>query len=329
MKQMITKMMVVAMGTALWAGLAAAEPDSKAPTKEIVVEGGSVPTQRLKMEFNASKQGFDVDEPISFTVRTNNNAYLYLFNVTPSRVIQVFPNRYEKNNQVRANMRVEFPQKSKIKGDRPGIEKFVLIASAYPLNMTSREYGDRYFEIDKGEMEGLRKAIVLEGPAANVAQPAYDRDRTLRELDVIIGGGEPVADEGGFISDAATGETERPLVLVTTDKYRYHMQERVTFGYAADSDGYVKIYQVSPERKRTIVTEGRVEKGRVYHWNGRAGAPAGDYALVAVFRKARTSEDDASDDQFMKSFIAGPVQSKGLVPLDSPEIYSVHRFVID
>ena len=326
MKRTIAAMAMMLVGTTIFAGTVLAEPKSDAPAKAISVEGGNsaVSGKRLAVEIKTAKSAYGINEPISFVVQANKDAYLYLYSITPeNKVVQVFPNQHEANNQIRANQKVAFPKKSKILADRPGREKFVLIATAAKLTIPTREFGDEFFEIERGEMEGLRKNIVLEGPAGTTPAPSIDKDRTLKEIEVVIRG-----EDGGFIGDEASAASARPLVLVTTDKYRYRLNEKVTFGYAADTSGYLKVYQVSPERKRTLITERKIEPGKVYSWSGRAGAPAGKYALVAVFTKNQGDEDDANDF-IMKSIDTGSSPAKGLVPLDTPEIFTVHRFVID
>lgn len=326
MKRMIAVLALAFIGTTLLGGVVFADQEGDGTTKAITVEGGSraAAGKRLAVDIKAAKSTYAVNERITFVVQANRDAYLYLYSVTPNnKILQIFPNQHESNNKVRANQKVTFPDKAKLSGDRPGKERFLLIATAAKLTMPTRESGEDYFEIDAKEMEGLRKSIVLEGPYGAAPAPAVEKERIQKEFEVLIKG-----EDAGFIGDETTSAPTRPLVLVTTDKYRYRLNDKVTFGYAADTDGYLKVYQMSPDRKRTLVTEGSVEPGKVYRWDGRAAAPAGKYALVAVFTKNH-SDDDAGNDFIMKSLETVQSSTKGLVPLDTPEIFTVHRFEIE
>jgi Domain of unknown function (DUF4384) len=323
---------VALMGMVAFAGGAWAGNGSDIDSKAIVVDGGSgngFASQGFRVDIKGTKSSFAVDEPITFAVQSSRQAYIYLYSVSPeNRVIQLFPNQHETNNLIRPDQKVLFPQKAKFKGDRPGMEKLILIASASRITVPSRALGEEYFEIDRQEMEGLRKAIVLEGsaPGSTVSDKA-DRDRVVKEFEVSIVGSMSGA-EIGFMGDNESAPNSRPMILVTTDKYRYRLDEPVSFGYAADSEGYVKIFQVSPKGKKTLVTERGVEKDRVYRWNGRAAAPTGNYSLVAVFSK--TKADDWNDvDPFFKSITGDQEYAKGLVPMNAPDFYTVHRFVIE
>lgn len=290
--------------------------------KEIRIESGQ--ESSIKVEFKTTKDSYEVNEPIAFSVKSSKDAYLYLFYASKKGWQQAYPNKTEPANLLKANKTVTFPNKVKISGNQAGSEKFMLVASSKKLDLSPKEIFDSpYFDVDQDSLEGMTKSIVIESPRqpSMTAITESASGQAVKMLTVNI-----TDKETGFLM---SGDEVRPLVLVSTDKVRYNLGDSVTIGYASEEDGNLKLVLVLPSKKTETLFAGKIEKGRFYRWNGKASAPAGKHAIVALFSPSSEKAPEATDD-FIEFISDAPIKSKGLIPESrAREFRTVHQFVIE
>jgi hypothetical protein len=79
-------------------------------------------------------------DTVKIRVKTNEDAYITVFNIGPAgKVTQLFPNKYQKENQIRANREAEVPSAGskteiKVSGDL-GAEVIKVIATDKPIKI--------------------------------------------------------------------------------------------------------------------------------------------------------------------------------------------------
>jgi hypothetical protein len=79
-------------------------------------------------------------DTVKIRVKTNEDAYVTVFNIGPAgKVTQLFPNKYQKENQIKANREVEVPSADsktqiKVSGDL-GAEVIKVIATDKPIKI--------------------------------------------------------------------------------------------------------------------------------------------------------------------------------------------------
>lgn len=83
-----------------------------------------------------------IGERLEIGVRTNQDAYVYLFNLhSDGTVVRIFPNRFENHNYLRANQTKYLPAKNsryRFTVDGPvGFDKVVAVASKTRLNTSA------------------------------------------------------------------------------------------------------------------------------------------------------------------------------------------------
>lgn len=151
-----------------------------AKDKDIRVEG----KEQLEVDFKAGSESYKVDEPISFRVKTNKNAYIYVVNVTGQGedVTLLFPNKYEEANKVKANKEITIPAKSVFKSDREGMEHVVIAATTKKLDLQTKGIkGSKFFGVKRAKFEKIMKDIRVE--------PVRGEDeRAIKELQVTVKG---------------------------------------------------------------------------------------------------------------------------------------------
>ena len=149
--------------------------------KDIEVEQRA---DRMDVQFSSAKKSYGVNDPISFKVKSNRNAYVYLFQVDEAaeKATLLFPNSYESSNKVSANKMITIPSKDSVfRSDRAGTEHIVLVTTMKPLDIqTGKSVGVSFKEVQKSLVDDLTKDIRVE--------PGQKEDRVIKKLDVTIVG---------------------------------------------------------------------------------------------------------------------------------------------
>lgn len=306
--------MLVAMAGVALSGITAQGPESK----EIRIEAKD---EKLKVEFAPTSPMYNVDEPISFKVKTNKDAFIYLFNITEgsNKAVQIFPNENEKDNDVRAKKETIIPSVSRLLADRPGTEHIVLVASTKKLKLPAQTIkGTIFSDLQKSYVDNLVKEIRVEA-----REPKKKDERIVEELDIIIRGKEEAQMQIPVIAQ----EDTKPAVLISSDKINYKLNEKMTISYAADADGYLRVFFINPDKETKQLTEARVEKNKIYKLTATTAKPAGQHMLVAVFEKKK--DDSKAMDTFVKGMVQGGGLTKDIQLVQQPDAYAVYPFVIE
>lgn len=151
-----------------------------AQTKDIRVEGKA---GELKVDFKPVKKSYKVDEPISFKAKANKDAYIYVFSVSSDsgNSVQIFPNKFDKDNHLKADKAVTLPSKSDFMSDRSGEERIIVVASRTKLNFQTKEItNSKFFEVDKNSYESTVKDIRV--------SPKKEESGLVKEITVKIKG---------------------------------------------------------------------------------------------------------------------------------------------
>jgi hypothetical protein len=200
---------------------------------------------------------YAVGEPLRLAVKTNEDAYITVFNVGASgKVTQLFPNGYQTNNRVRAGDTLEVPSassESRIKVTGPvGVELIKVVATSKAVTVipdTHFQSGGGLFRTLTDGSEGLDRD--LEVVSAN--QPADFKVATahqmIKTVQVRPGGtasaaGTLVIPTVGVLvaaqSTASVSEQRFPLLLAV-DKPSYRTGEVVTMVVTALKPCYLTV----------------------------------------------------------------------------------------
>jgi Domain of unknown function (DUF4384) len=151
-----------------------------ATTRDLSVEQVTVHnagTEKGSLRITASVDRKDLTyargETVKLNIKTNEDAYVTIYSVGPSgQVTQLFPNKFQQNNLVKANKATDIPDgKSQIRVSGPvGAELIKIIASNKPhhvLPVTSLESGQVFVVMKGGVAELVRNLEVAAVPAAD------------------------------------------------------------------------------------------------------------------------------------------------------------------
>lgn len=299
------------------AGLAFAETKA-AETKDIRVEE----KEGLKVTFKASKAVYNVGEQITFRAKANKDAYIYVFSVRDDgeRATLIFPNKIDSKNLLQAGKDKRIPTKSKFSGDRVGIEHVVVVASLEKLEIKSINIeGSDFGGVEKSLVDGFTKDIRVE--------PGRKADKVVSAIDVIVKAG--ASDGAASVVPAGSEEAARPVVLISTDRHSYKIDDSMTISYAADADGYVTIYFINSEKTEKLATNEKVVKNKIYKIAAVTEYPDGDHTLVALFTRAKSKESEGLD-----AFVSDISKSAALIKdirivKKAPDAYATHQFTIE
>lgn len=164
----------------VWGAAAPVVVRAESAQKDIRVEERE---DRLEVAFSANKRVYAVDEPISFEVETNRDAYIYLFNLDEDseRVTMLYPNAYDEGNRVRAHSTVTIPSKSEFKAGNRGIERVVLVASTRKLDVNKRSIANsNFYGVAKADFKEISKAIRVS------TNDRREEDRIVKELEIKV-----------------------------------------------------------------------------------------------------------------------------------------------
>ncbi len=286
--------------TATVAGTEAGQADG---TKAITL----LQKEKLTVEVKPSKQVYEVNEAISFTVTTNKEAYVYLFAPGNTANALVFPTGEGKNNRTIAGKPFTLPA---FASDKAGVEKIVVVASTKPLSLKPGK--------SEGEDSSAEKQIRIASDET--------ADRVLQEFDVVV---KP-KDAAQVPPQGAPEARKESVVFVNTDKLSYKTDERLAVRYLATASGNLGLYVVGPDNSVTPLG-GRgvlsVEQDKLYTIDTRVEPPAGAYKVVAVFQKGKA--DEPSMEAFVRSLATSSPSTKGIRVIEPPEAFSVSSFVIE
>ncbi|WP_027460999.1 DUF4384 domain-containing protein [Deinococcus murrayi] len=152
-------------------GTASAQPRLSAQS---IIVNPAQPTLDVQVWVNKDASGtrnpvYRVGERISIGVKTNRDAYVYLFNVNASGQIDLFfPNTYEENNLVRANAPRTLPGRNAnytlTVGGPAGQDRLLALASTQPLNLNDVARfveGENFARVQVRGQDNLARALSI------------------------------------------------------------------------------------------------------------------------------------------------------------------------
>ncbi|MEW6267487.1 MAG: DUF4384 domain-containing protein [Thermodesulfobacteriota bacterium] len=298
MKRTVSKLgLALALLLAVSLGLAA-----RAAALEIRATAGD-----FKVVFTPLQDKFKVGERIDFQVRGNKDFFLYLFSVDAQRSkgYVLLPNKFQQNSY-KANREYRVPEPNvEFFSRKPGLEKVIMIASTTKLNLDTAGYaksGD-FLSTAAADLETQVKALSL--------RPAQPGQQTLtQEFELVIAG--PDRKPPAPAAQAGSGAT----AFVSTDRTKYKVGERIKITYGADKAGFVYLFQVDPQGKKSLLKKQAVNGQGFLQETGQADAPAGRHAVIAVY-------DETGD------LDAGEMMSKGIRLFEEkPRPHAVYQLEI-
>ncbi|MCB1876528.1 MAG: DUF4384 domain-containing protein [Chromatiales bacterium] len=317
-----------------WGAVAAsAWADQGADSRAVVIRDADKEGGGLQFSFEPTKEGYRVDEPIRFRLRSNKTFFLYVYAVDEggAEATLLIPNK-RHGNKYRADRTFIVPNADmEFAADRPGINRLVVLGSTRYIDVDLKRFrsaGD-YYSAKTMELEG---AFAEKGIRIRDRKPEGDRRPTSeRQGDVVVKEVElQIRGASGGLASQLDSELDRydgsnsVIAFVSTDRQRYYEGERVRVAFGADAGGWVHLFTVEPGGGYSQLSRREVDGGRVYHVVARAEAPAGTHSIVAVF-----SKDGAIDERLLDEVVDEGI-TKGLRLKDKDQTgIAVSQFRID
>jgi hypothetical protein len=267
--------------------------------------------------FDRSDLTYAQGEAVHIFVQTSEDAYVTVFNVGPSgQAIQLFPNAFQTNNFVRANVPVEIPSaNARIAVNGPfGAELVKIVASDKPLTIVAESQLanrggvfrslsggagalQRNLEVTSAAPQDHHIAIVNRGIRTVAARTAA-MGQVAPVPPAVTGGAPdklPVAGVAGTAGLAGL-PTKNPFpLLIATDKPAYRVGERVTLAVTTLQPCYLTVLDVNAAGQARVIFPNRQSQNNqlaaaqtVLVSGGAAAAaiearaPVGAGAVVAV-----------------------------------------------
>lgn len=253
-------------------------------------------TQGLDVQLTPKKKSFKPNEPIQFTVKGNQDFYLYLFSIddAENKAVMILPNRFDANNKVLANKPVSLPSKGvEFYSDRVGMEKLVVLASSKELEFS----GNIKFE-QLGQFKvAPAKEMATEFESVKVRSTQKpDESVVVQEISLRIGGADAPLVIGAHSAPVVAGGIPlSPMVFVAANQAEYRAGDAVRVMFGADQNGWVSVYLQKNKAKRTLLTREKIATGMPMHYlDATAGSAMGDYKLVAVYSADKPNGESES-----------------------------------
>ncbi len=260
-------------------------------TKDIVVESmrdirADNPDFRVQLRTLEGKRRFRVGDEIEFQFRTNKDAYVTLLDVgTSGKVNVIFPNKWHKDNAVRANKWYRVPPRQadytfSVKGPK-GVNHVKAIATLDKFDFWPAEFltrGEEPFD----ELKDPEKAI------KDIGIRLKKRDKggwTEAEGEFIVvsrrGSGAWADDE----DRAGHGRRHRDKFVskLWTEKRTYKIGEPVTFYFYSDEDCYVNLVSFGTSGKVRVIFPNRHQRDNFVRGGAEVQIPSrkeGDYQFT-------------------------------------------------
>lgn len=260
-------------------------------------DGGSVGRDGdFVVEFEPVKPVFNAGEPIRFKVMGNKTFYLYLFSIDEkaNRGYVLLPNLRQQYNKYKANTEYNVPEKNiEFFSDNPGTEKIIMLASTKKLDVKMDKYtkAGNFMSSNASDVEQETKAL-------RVRSRDQKAQRVSQELSLVIVG--KADDAGGNRDDQrqpppAADRQDSVSTFISSDKTEYGVGDTIVISYGADKEGYIHLFSVEPDGKRTFLKTQKVTGKKFYQVRAKAAAPGGVHKLVAIYGKERNLKEGSAD----------------------------------
>ncbi|TGJ98164.1 DUF4384 domain-containing protein [Leptospira langatensis] len=142
-------------------------------------------SQTIKVSLNSSQKVYRSNEPVSFSVSTSEDCYVYLILLqSDGETLLLFPNSFQSNNFLKANVRLLIPDERSgyilAAGEPYGTDSIKLIASKSQLDLfRTKPYGDSPFGIIDRPFESVSRGIKI------IQTTVSDGDWNTSELSIV------------------------------------------------------------------------------------------------------------------------------------------------
>jgi hypothetical protein len=251
----------------------------------------------FQVSFEPLKPVYAVGERIQFKVKANRTFYLYLFSIDPvqNRGYVILPNNLQAYNKYKADQEYLVPEKEvEFVSEQPGTEKITMLASTEKLNMKLEKYtkSGSFFSSEAGVMDEDIKALSIWGSDKK-------EQKIIKEISlIVVGQGQQAPAQTQQPVSAPTvqpaiqppqgavqPDNTRPVAaaFVSSDKVRYRSGDIMKITFGADRTGFVYLFAVEPDGRRSLLTKQPVSGNQFYQVKGKASLPSGEHALIAVY----------------------------------------------
>ncbi|RLC22235.1 MAG: hypothetical protein DRI57_00315 [Deltaproteobacteria bacterium] len=272
----------------------------------------------FQVMFEPLKPTYNVGEHIQFRIKGNKTFYLYLFSIDSrqNRGYVLLPNVLQQYHKYSANTEYLVPEKNvEFYSEQPGTERIIMLASTEKLDIKLEKYAksgnlfaSEAFQIEQ-EVKSLR-----------VRSKKKETQKVTRELSLVILGDGRRSGRVPPPANTPPGERQRVSAFVSSDRTGYRAGDTMKISFGADKEGFVYLFSIEPDGRRTLLTKQAVTGHKFYQVAGRATLPGGEHSLIAVYNERN---DLNADDIRLPNF---GQKSKGIELLgDWPESYAVYH----
>ncbi len=271
------------------------------------------------LQFKTDKKAYEVNEPITITVKLNKDAYVYLFNIDreTGETYMIFPNKYARNNRFKGGKMFKLPNNSRweVISDKPGVEEFMLVASTKKQNFNFPSPSTKGGVFQKVDEKHVSKLL-------SIRRRAHSSNRRGKKDEVVTLRYTVTIHEPGSINRVTSdqGERDMPVILLNVAPLRefYYIGDTLLVAYGSTYDGYVYLMTYYPENgDKELLKEVPVRRNKIYRDKFKVAPPEGEQYLVAVYSPTRLKGNGGTVIASKAFNLTGQTPTKGLIPLSS------------
>jgi len=272
----------------------------------------------LEINVRTEKKSYAVGEPLTFKLTSNKAAYFYLFNLLPDEddAVQLIPSKFFKANKIKAGQTIVFPSydlESKEKtpvlaAEKVGKERFMLVASTTKLSFDeimniTEESGYGYTKITKLKDSFKSQSVSwveLDKPESvinseDVSTAYFDTRITAKVKSADSPKTKAKDDTLHKVGQLADGN----VILLSTNKNKYKVNEEVKIFYASTKAGYINIFAEEENGEEKQVVQKLVKANQLYNVIVDAESPKGKtifkayYSILPINSKLSSQDENA------------------------------------
>ena len=279
----------------------------------------------LEVTLEPSRARYHVGEPVRLKVRGNQTFYLYLIgeDLDTGEQTLLLPNRKQSDNRYPGGTTFTVPNRNVvITADTAGRERITMVASERYIDVDTSRFnksGD-FFKAKGGVIES---AFTSKGLRIRDERSDGDSsdDVVIRDVEI------RVLSRGGLLDDILRGESEeapgssRVITVLSTDKDRYEVGDRLHIAYGASQPGMVSLYVIEPDGSYSKLTSRKVEADKLSAVDAIAES-TGLHTLIAV----HSGKDEASRREIIDRILKGGEELRLAEDGSEPVSHAVKEF---
>lgn len=283
--------------------------------------------ESLAVSLSPLKPVFKVNESVRFTVKGNQEFFMYLFTLDEknNQAVLILPNQDQQGNKYPGKQSFVVPNKNiEFYSDTPGTEKVVMVASKKYFAWDTKGYtaANKFLVTDISSVKSQLKRLQVR-PATEATLPnRRDEDIFVQEVSFAIEGNTAQTSATNTLTQqvatALTGSTSvvtshsansaaaatntsvdtfeavvsdgvsNTITFINTDKTHYKNGEKISIIYGADHAGWVHVMSFDGKTLQTH-TSTQVNGQTIYRLTGAATYPTGSTDLVALYTKDKSA----------------------------------------